>query len=56
MLRNGRCGDAGELLSPELRQLIDEHSRTELRRLGCDFPYDLAYVKRQSILPVCGGH
>ena len=56
MLRNGRCGDAGELLGPELRQLIDEHSRTELRRLGCDFPYDLAYVKRQSILPVCGGH
>jgi hypothetical protein len=56
MLRNGRCGDAGALLSPELRQLIDEHSRTELRRLGCDFPYELAYVKRQSILPLCGGH
>ena len=56
MLRKGRPGEAGELLSPKLRQLIDNHCRTELRRLKCDFPYDLAYVKGQSILPICGGH
>jgi len=56
MLRRGRPGGAGELLSPELRQLIDQHSRSELQRLECDFPYDLAYVKRQSVLPICGGH
>jgi Sulfotransferase domain len=56
MLRKGRSGEARDLLSPELRQLIDEHSRTELRRLRCDFPYDLAYVKGQSVLPICGGH
>jgi hypothetical protein len=55
-LRNGRPGEARELLSPELRQQIDEHCRDELRRLECDFPYDLAYVKGQSVLPICGGH
>ena len=51
-----RPGEADQLLSPELGQLIDEHSRCELRRLNCDFPYDLAYVKGQSISPICGGH
>ncbi|MGO9948149.1 MAG: sulfotransferase domain-containing protein [Steroidobacteraceae bacterium] len=56
MLRKGRPGEAAELLSSELRQLIDDHSRMELRRLNCDFPYDLAYVKGQSVLPICGGH
>jgi len=56
MLRKGAPGAAGELLSAELRELIDEHSRTELRRLRCDFPYDLAYIKGQSVLPICGGH
>jgi Sulfotransferase domain len=56
MLRKGRPGEAGELLSRELRQRIDDHSRAELRRLKCDFPYDLAYVKGQSIVPICGGH
>lgn len=56
MLRNGRSGEFAALLSPDLRQLIDDHARTELRHLMCDFPYDLAYVKGQSVLPVCGGH
>jgi Sulfotransferase domain len=56
MLRKGRPGDAATLLSAELRQRIDEHSRAELRRLECDFPYDLAYVRGQSIAPICGGH
>ena len=56
MLRSGRPGKADELLSPELRQLIDEHSRGALRALKCDFPYDLAYVKGESVLPICGGH
>jgi len=51
-----RPGEADQRLSPELGQLIDEHSRSELRRLNCDFPYDLAYVKGQSISPICGGH
>ena len=44
-MRKGRAGEAAELLGPELQQLIDDYSRTELRRLKCDFPYDLAYVR-----------
>jgi len=51
-----RPGEADQLLSPELRQLIDDHSRSSLRRLNCDFPYDLAYLKGQSISAICGGH
>jgi hypothetical protein len=56
MLRKGTPAAAGALLSPERRQLIDEHSRTETRRLKCDFPYDLAYVRANQFSRSVGGH
>jgi hypothetical protein len=56
LLRRGTPGGSGELLSAGLRRRIDEHWRGELRRLQCDFPYDLAYVRGESVLPICGGH
>jgi Sulfotransferase domain len=44
MLRSGRVGRSAELLSPPLRRRIDDHSRAELQRLNCDFPYDQAFA------------
>jgi len=43
MLRKGKAGGSGELLSQQLRNRIDDHCRAELRRLNCDFPYDSAF-------------
>ena len=40
MIRSGKHKGSGELLTPALQQRIDDHSRAELKRLGCDFPYD----------------
>ena len=28
---------------PAQQQQIDDHCRAELKRLGCDFPYDAAF-------------
>lgn len=47
MLRKGKAGHSEELLSAQLRNRIDDHCREELRRLGCDFPYDSAFCPRQ---------
>jgi Sulfotransferase domain len=47
MLRKGKAGSSGELLSAQLRNRIDDHNRAELRRLGCDFPYDSAFCAAQ---------
>jgi Sulfotransferase domain len=44
MLRSGKPGRSSELLSPQLRQRIDDQSRAELQRLNCDFPYDELYA------------
>jgi hypothetical protein len=44
MLRSGKVGRAAELLSPQLRQRIDDHCRAELQSLNCDFPYDRAFA------------
>jgi hypothetical protein len=44
MIRRGERKSAGELLTPELQRKIDDHCRSELRRLGCDFPYDEAFA------------
>lgn len=44
MVRRGRRGDSGELLSARQRRQIDAHYRAELRRLNCDFPYDEVFA------------
>ncbi len=46
MMRRGATGGSSELLTPELQRRIDEHCRSELARLGCDFPYDAEYGAR----------
>ena len=46
MIRRGQRGGAGELLTKEQQQRIDDHCRAELKRLGCDFPYDEAFGVR----------
>lgn len=43
MVRRGERGKSDELLSAEDRKRVDEFWRGELRRLGCDFPYDRAF-------------
>jgi Sulfotransferase domain len=44
MLRSGKVGRSAELLSPRLRQRIDDHCRAELQSLNCDFSYDRAFA------------
>jgi Sulfotransferase domain len=44
MIRRGKHKGSHELLTPELQQRIDDHCRAELKRLGCDFPYDEAFA------------
>jgi hypothetical protein len=46
-IRRGARGASGELLSAALQERIDDHCRSELRRLGCDFPYDAAFARDQ---------
>ena len=43
MIRRGQRKGSDELLTPELQKRIDDHCRGELKRLGCDFPYDEAF-------------
>jgi aryl sulfotransferase len=43
MIRKGESGQSGELLSAAQQQRTDDYWRGELRRLGCDFPYDEAF-------------
>jgi hypothetical protein len=40
MVRRGAVGGSGELLTAAQQQRIDEYCRAELRRLGCDLPYE----------------
>jgi hypothetical protein len=40
MMRKGRQGDSGELLTPERQREIDAHCIAELKRLGSDLPYE----------------
>lgn len=47
MVRQGRRGAAGEMLSDEDQRRIDDYWRTELTRLGSDFPYDGIYGSAQ---------
>jgi len=39
MMRSGRAGASGELLTPDQQRQIDEYFIAELERLGSDFPY-----------------
>ena len=39
MMRSGRSGGSGEMLSPEQQAQIDAYCQAELERLGSDFPY-----------------
>jgi hypothetical protein len=43
MMRRGASGSSGELLTPDQQRRIDDHCRSELARVGCDFPYDDLY-------------
>jgi hypothetical protein len=40
LVRDGRVGHSGDLLSGEHRSRIDVHMRSRLAELACDFPYD----------------
>ncbi len=43
MMRRGASGGSDELLTHEQQRRIDSHFRSELVRLGCDFPYDRVF-------------
>lgn len=43
MIRSGKKGNSGELLSPKQQTRIDDHCRQHLRELNSDFPYDEFY-------------
>ncbi len=40
MMRKGTQGDSSELLTPERQQEMDAYFMAELKRLGCDLPYE----------------
>jgi hypothetical protein len=40
MIRTGKQGGSGEMLSAEQQRAIDEHCIAELKRLGSDLPYE----------------
>ena len=43
MVRRGASGGSSELLSPAQQRLVDERVRSDLERVGSDFPYDEVY-------------
>jgi hypothetical protein len=43
MVRRGKAGGSNELLTPEQQRRIDDYWRSELLRIGSDFPYDEHY-------------
>jgi aryl sulfotransferase len=49
MMRRGVSGGSSELLTPEQQRRIDDHCRSELLRLGCDFPYDAVFGRDRSL-------
>nr|VFJ55148.1 MAG: Sulfotransferase domain-containing protein [Candidatus Kentron sp. FW]VFJ66241.1 MAG: Sulfotransferase domain-containing protein [Candidatus Kentron sp. FW] len=46
MIREGRTGNSGELLSPAQQERIDQHMLAELKRLGSDFPYAEKFMSK----------
>jgi Sulfotransferase domain len=47
MVRSGKSGGSSELLTPAQQRQIDDYCRADLKRLGCDFPYDEVYGSRK---------
>jgi hypothetical protein len=41
MVRKGKQGGSSELLSPDQQRRMDEHFIAELKRLNCNFPYEV---------------
>ena len=54
MIRRGQHKGSDELLTPALQQKIDDHCRAELKRLGCDFPYDATYAEDTALASASG--
>lgn len=46
MIRRGKKGSSGEMLTLDQQGSIDRYCRTRLAALGCDFPYDQYYGNR----------
>lgn len=46
MMRSGKQGNSGELLTPAQQQHIDDWCREQLAKLGCDFPYNQHYGRK----------
>lgn len=44
MMRQGKVGNSGELLTAAQQQRIDAYCRAELAKLGSDFPYDTLFA------------
>ncbi|MDF1817252.1 MAG: sulfotransferase domain-containing protein [Immundisolibacteraceae bacterium] len=51
MVRRGKKGTSGELLSPQQQTRIDDYCRQNLIDLGSDFPYDQFYGAEAEIPP-----
>jgi hypothetical protein len=43
MIRSGRRGNSGEMLSPAQQAHIDAWAKAGLARLGSDFPYERTF-------------
>ncbi len=48
MVRSGTSGSSSDLLTPAQQKQIDDYCRADLKRLGCDFPYDDVYGARKA--------
>ena len=46
MIREGKIGNSGELLSPAQKDFIDQFVLDGLDRLGSDFPYRETFMKK----------
>lgn len=45
LIRKGKTGGSGEMLTPEQQNRIDEYMQAELERLGSDFPYKEMFLQ-----------
>jgi len=46
MMRRGQSGGSSEMLTPFQQLSVDEHCHNELLQLGCDFPYNEAFSRK----------
>ncbi len=47
MVRSRTSGSSSDLLTPDQQKQIDDYCRADLKRLGCDFPYDDVHARRK---------